>query len=133
MRAVAARLQLLLVALVVLSAATAADRAHYFCKMMGRAMAECCCAGAPASAEQTAAPAVRAPDCCQRLVPAKQPVVAASQDAVPALLSASFTSLRAWSEFPTHGFRVLVTTPAAARAPPALGPPLFLAHCTLLI
>lgn len=132
MRAVAARLQLLLVALAVLLAATAADRAHYFCQMTGRAMADCCCAGAPASAEDPPA-AVRAPDCCQRLVPSNHPAVAASDDAAPAVLTATFVALPAWLEYPTRGFRLLETTPAAARAPPGLGPPLFLAHCSLLI
>lgn len=133
MRSVAARLQPLLVALVVLLAATAADRAHYFCKMMGRATAECCCAGAPDSAQDAGAVAVRGPDCCERLVPATYPVVVASRDIAPSMLSASFVLLPRGFEYPTRNFRVLETTPAAARAPPALGPPRFLAHCSLLI
>jgi hypothetical protein len=133
MRAVAHRLQLLFVALVVLLAATASDRAHYFCKMMDRAMAECCCAGAPASAEDAAKLAVQAPHCCERLVPSNHPVVAASDEAAPSSLTASSVALPPWLEYPTQVSRVLAARPAAARAPPALGPPLFLAHCSLLI
>ena len=133
MRSVAARLQLLLVALVVLLAAAASDRAHYFCKMMDRAMAECCCAGAANSAEEAGAAAVRGTDCCERLVPSTHAVVAASHDVTPGVFTASFVSLPPWFEYPTRTLRVLETTPAAARAPPAIGPPLFLAHCSLLI
>jgi hypothetical protein len=132
MRSVAARLQLLLVALVVLLTAAASDRAHYFCNMMDRAMAECCCAGAPDSAAE-AGVAVRGTGCCERIVPSTHAVVAASQDAAPGVLATSLISLPPLLEYPTRSFRVLETTPAAARAPPAIGPPLFLAHCSLLI
>ena len=133
MRSAAARLQLLLLALVVLLAAAASDRAHYFCKMMGRATAECCCAGAAAATEDAGAVAVRGTDCCERLVRSTAPLVAASHDAAPGVLAAAYVSLPPRFEYPMLSFRALGTTPAAARAPPAIGPPLFLAHRSLLI
>ena len=46
MRPFGARLSVLLATLVVVLASVAAHRSQYFCKMMGQAVAECCCASA---------------------------------------------------------------------------------------
>ena len=132
MRWLGVRLQLLLVALTVLLATVACDRSRYLCKMMGRAVAECCCAGRH-DATRDAGATARAPDCCE-LIAAPQQRVAASHEATPVQLSGA--ALAAWLpafDYPERSFRLLERPPSAARAPPAIGPPLFISHCSLLI
>jgi hypothetical protein len=127
-----ARLQLLLVALVVLLAAAASDRSHYFCKMMGRAVAECCC---PSSHEagQGEGAAARAPDCCELMASSKQPLAAYQQATAPGLAAPPVAVLLASLEYSEPSFRLVETPPTLARAPPGIGPPLFISHCALLI
>lgn len=133
MRWLGVRLQLLLVGLVVLLAAAGADRAQYFCKMMGRAVAECCCAAEHDLAAQHARATLQVKDCCQ-LIARSSPSVAAAHDqlmlqvAAPALLA-----LLPALEAPEPSFRLVEPWSPMARAPPAIGPPRFIAHCALLI
>jgi len=132
MRWFGVRLQLLLAALVVLLAAAACDRSLYFCKMMDRAVAECCCARAHDGHPNEGA-IVRAPDCCERLAISKQGVVA-SHEAAPVQLSpAAFSATLPAFEYPEPSFRLVERPPSLARAPPAIGPPLFISYCSLLI
>jgi hypothetical protein len=132
MRSIGAHLRFVLAVLGLLLVAVAPTRSHYFCKMMGRAVAECCCAGRDA-AHDSAGPTLRAPDCCERLVPASQPVWLAQRDAAPSLFTAPFALTPALLEPPPPAYRLLAVTPPGARAPPSLGPPLFIVHCSLLI
>ncbi len=129
MRSLGACLHLALLALVVMLVAAASDRAHYFCRMMDRSMAEPCCAPEP----NTDGPAADALDCCERIIASTNSIVAAAHDATPELKVALAAIAPTPLEYPAPTFRLLVTTPAAARAPPAIGPPLFLAHCSWLI
>ena len=130
MRSLGALLYATLAALTVLLASIAADRTHYFCKMMGEAVAECCCPGQHEPAETVA---LRAPDCCERLVSAKRAVAATSVDATIDVGPPVCVALAPLVEAPTVDYRLHHARPATARAPPALGPPLFLSHCSLLI
>jgi hypothetical protein len=133
MQQLGARLRLFLAALIVLLAAAASDRSHYFCKMMGRAVAECCCAPqhSPQRGRNTA---LRAADCCERLAASQQPVATLSHHAaLPDFpVAALVATLPAFAP-PEPSFRLVPAHPSPARAPPALGPPLFLSHCALLI
>ena len=129
MRSVGAYVHFLLVALVVVLAAIASDRAHFFCKMMERTMVERCCAAEPVSP----GPAASNPDCCERLVVSHHSTVAEVRDATPTFQVASVLVTPSWIHYPTPSFRVTESVPAAARAPPAIGPPPFIAHCSLLI
>lgn len=132
MRWFGARLQLLLVALVVLLAAVASDRSHYFCKMMGRAVAECCCPGAH-DANQNDGATAQSPDCCELLAASKQPLAAHHQATAANPHAAALAVLLPAFEYSEPSFRVIETPRTLARAPPAIGPPLFLSHCALLI
>lgn len=132
MRWFGVRLQLLLVALVVLLAAAASDRSHYFCKMMGRAVAECCCPGAH-DASQNDGAAARAPDCCELLAASKQSVAANHEATAPTLSATPVAVMLPGFEYSEPTFRLVETPRTLARAPPAIGPPLFISHCSLLI
>ena len=132
MRWFGVRLQLLLVALVVLLAAAASERSPYFCKMMGRAVAECCCAGMH-EPNRSAGATARAPDCCE-LIAVSKPAIATSHEATPAQLSgAALAAVLPALEYLEPTYRLLQKPPSLARAPPAIGPPLFITHCALLI
>jgi hypothetical protein len=130
MRWLGVRLQLLLTALLLLGVLVVADRSHYVCKMMGRAVAQCCCAGAHEPRIERAV-AARSPDCCELIAASKQPF--AAQAAPPPSLPLPLATLLPVDALPTPAFQLLDAPRPSARAPPALGPPLFIAHCTLLI
>ena len=133
MRGFGVRLQLLLTALMVLLAAAAADRSQYFCKMMGRAVAECCC-NAEQRVPRSRSATVQSSDCCERLGATGEPLATPAHDATPpdfpaaalAVTLPAFTSLEL-------NFRVVPALRPPARAPPGVGPPLFISHCALLI
>jgi hypothetical protein len=132
MRSFGARLQLVLVALVLLLAAAASDRSHYFCKMLGRAVAECCCPSAHEAAQSEATTA-RAPDCCELMTSSKQPVAAHHEATAPSLSAMPLAVLLAPLQYSEPRCRLVEMPRSLARAPPALGPPLFISHCALLI
>ena len=132
MRWFGVRLQLLLTALIVLLAAAAADRSPYFCKMMGRAVAECCC-GTEQRMHHSRSATVQSPDCCERFSPGQRPV-ASSHNATPPDFPAAalVATLPAFVDAePT--FHVVAALRPAARSSPGVGPPLFISHCALLI
>ena len=132
MRWFGVRLQLLLTALIVLLAAAASAPSHYFCKMTGRAVAECCCASELGPKAHRTARA-EAPDCCELRSASHPPVVVSHNAAVPELPVASLAATLPVLVYPEPTFRLLGAVPSAARAPPAIGPPLFISHCALLI
>ena len=133
MRPFGARLSVLLATLVVVLASVAAHRSQYFCKMMGQAVAECCCASAREHVRPPEGVTARAPDCCERLGSSEPSVVATSVGPPANLTAAAFAVVTFTTQLPAPSYRVLQRLPAAARAPPALGPPLFVAHCSWLI
>jgi hypothetical protein len=116
----------------VLLATAASARSRYFCKMMGEAVAECCCGAAERASESTGVTA-RAPDCCERIGAAKGTAVAVDQATTPNVLSAPLVATLPAFEYPAPEFRLTSSAPSFARAPPGAGPPLFIAHCALLI
>ena len=132
MRWFGVRLQLLLAALVVLLVAAVCERSLYFCKMMDRAVAECCCARAH-DVHPNEGASVRAPDCCELIAVPKQRVVAAHEAAPVELSGATPIAMLPALEYPEPSFRLIERPPSPARAPPAIGPPLFISHCSLLI
>ena len=132
MRTLRAQLIAALTVVAVLLPGSAFARTQYFCRMMNRVVATCCCEGADRHEEETSIPEVRATDCCQKIAAGSQSVVAAvsnSDFSVPpaAVVDASMpTVLIAPANFQ------FVAPSIQARAPPAIGPPLFIAHCALL-
>ena len=132
MRWFGVRLQLLLTALIVLLAAAAPDRSQYFCKMMGRAVAECCCS-TEQRLQHSRSATVQSPDCCERFSPSQQ-AVASSHNATPPDFPAAalVATLPAFVDA-EPSFRVVPAPRPPARASPGVGPPLFISHCALLI
>jgi hypothetical protein len=134
MRSFRARLQILLAALMVLLGVAASQRSHYFCKMMGRAVAECCCVrGHAAPVGKNLGATARADDCCELIARDGQRVLAVQQAAPPQVVMAALVVALPGVEYSLPSFAPSGHTPSLARAPPALGPPLFLSHCALLI
>lgn len=129
MRALRAQLVALLTALAVLLPGTAFARAQYFCKMMDRVVATCCC---HADRGQSCEAQVQRTDCCEKIAPAAR---SATLKATGNELSIPTAAVAGVIPAPTYAFprRIdgLVLSPQA-RAPPGLGPPLFILHCSLL-
>jgi hypothetical protein len=103
--------------------------------MIGRVVDECCCAddAGPQPPHQDHGPAASAPGCCERLISPAQPTLVQLRDGAPGMPTADVVAFLPVPEAPSPTFRVVDSTTAVARAPPAIGPPLFIAHCALLI
>ena len=139
MSAIRLRVVALLVGLAIVLPSPAFARAHYFCRMMDRVMDAPCCA-ADRNTDQLGLwqqgrrrEEARAPDCCVRVEASRGAIASSPRLSMPVVPSAALmTILEGWSFTPAP-----VTAARArleqARAPPLLGPPLFLAHCSLLI
>jgi hypothetical protein len=133
MRSLRTRWVALLTALAVLLPATAFGRTHYFCRMMDRVVASCCCAGSGGHDQNASCgPRVRATDCCDEITTGTRsntlPASGTDFQVPPAALRAMVSA--AVYLVPRSG-RTL-TAPVQARAPPGVGPPLFIIHCSLL-
>ena len=67
MRVVRARILALFAALVMLLPGGAFARTQYYCSMMGRVVASCCCQAEAVTQAPSAAQELQVGDCCQRL------------------------------------------------------------------
>lgn len=132
MRRPRARLLAVLAAIALMLPGGALARAAYFCRMMERVMPSCCCAHEQ-EREAERAPRASAPDCCERLeAPSRSPAGGANA-AVPLVAPAALLAvLPAYLELQAPLGVEGAFTPQA-RAPPSVGPPLFVVHCSLLI
>jgi len=121
-----------LTALAVLFPGSAFARTQYFCRMMNRVVATCCCDSDGQSRVEANSAQVRASDCCERLTTAARP---AAVRAVAKDFSVPPAALVATIPAPVYVFRTTFaahTLPAQARAPPGVGPPLFVLNCSFL-
>jgi hypothetical protein len=127
------RLVGLLTALAVLLPGTAFARGQYFCRMMNRVVATCCCEREETPpAEARCAAKVRMTDCCERIsASARTPALKAAGADVPIPPAAIAATVPAM-EYVVPRVGATRALPAQARAPPSIGPPLFIAHCSLL-
>lgn len=127
-------LQLLLLLAVLLGLGSGARFAEgsFFCRMMGRAVTECCCAHEAPRAQATHAAEMSAADCCERLSQAAHNGVAVRHDAGVQTPYAPVMLPLTWFEYPVRAVPLVSSRPALARAPPGLGPPLFIKHCAIL-
>ena len=132
MRSPRARLFALVATLVALLAAAAPARAHFFCHMRDQVVAECCCPQEPhANGDQHVS--VRAPDCCERIASVTRAAVATTHDGAASVPPPAIVALLpVYAHLDPKSEAITVAT-ALARAPPAIGPPPFLAHCRFLI
>jgi hypothetical protein len=121
-----------LAAAIVLLSDEAAPKTQYFCHMMGRVVASCCCAGEDGASKVECRAEARAPDCCERIESRKgHALPAAPEKATSGLSPVALSVLPECVPPPPR--RAPVARLREARAPPAVGPPLFLAHCAILI
>ncbi|HEY8946871.1 MAG TPA: hypothetical protein VIM73_21660 [Polyangiaceae bacterium] len=127
-----ARLLIVAAAVLVALPLGAFPRTRHLCRWMGEITKSCCCVSQDDRARPEAIEAFRDPDCC-KLITSSNDGTPATRDAAPPLVAALTTvgalpriELAAPSES-------LVRAPPQARGQPAVGPPLFLAHCALLI
>ncbi len=133
MRPLRAQLIAALTAVALLLPGSAFARAQFFCHMMNRVVATCCCdTDSKNDDASSCAVRVRASDCCERLsAAARSPTLKAHATEIPVPPAAVVAVVLA----PVQFFQRLlggVTLPRQARAPPIAGPPLFLLNCSLL-
>lgn len=132
MRNLRARLLAVLL-LAVLLPAGAFARAQYHCRMMGRTVTACCCASKHKAKASACEVQIRSRDCCERVSGASERDLASSaREAAPPVFPAGLAAtLPALALDVPVAASVALSSPQA-RAPPGLGPPLFLAHCAFL-
>ncbi|HEX7672282.1 MAG TPA: hypothetical protein VF395_21950 [Polyangiaceae bacterium] len=134
MRPLRVQLIALVTALAVLLPGSAFARTQFFCRMMNRVVATCCCDTDATSSEDVGCqPQVRTTDCCEKVATRARSAPAARAldtdfSVPPAVLTATV---------PAHVYVFpeavgTLTRMAQARAPPGVGPPLFLLNCSLL-
>lgn len=133
MRALKAQLLAAVTALAVLLSSGPFARTQFFCTMMNRVVAKCCCAaGSESEADSDATLQIRSTDCCSKVSAAKRvPALQAAGTEVtvaPAAIVATISD----SVYELPRAAPVSTLPRQARAPPIVGPPLFIAHCSLL-
>lgn len=130
-----ARLFALVAAIALMLPSGAAARVSYFCRMMERSVSSCCCAHAKAKlAKQTKRETtVQAPSCCERLTAPSRAHGTTVSDGPPPIPSAALATVLPDFLLAQLGEASVATFAPSARAPPSLGPPLFVSHCSLLI
>lgn len=133
MRSLRSRLVVLLAVLAMVLPAGALARTRYFCSMMGRSVPSCCCAASHRTKSPSRGTELRARDCCERITPgAGHEAVQSGAEATPPVPPAALAAtLPAFISAPPPASRS-ATAETRARGPPGLGPPLYIAHCSLL-
>jgi hypothetical protein len=132
MRAVRARVLALLTALIMLLPGGASARTQYYCSMMGRVMASCCCETDAVSQAPSAAQEFQVQDCCQRVASANRNASLGTRHVLRGVVAAAVLSTV------SEAFRVSPRSDTGSscaestQAPLAIGPPLFVVHCALL-
>lgn len=106
-------------------------RAAYVCQMSGRVSHHACCCSSRAAAEPALGPSIARQDCCEPLVKGEGAPVAATQVDAQNLQAMALAHDDAL-ELPRLARGELLARPCLDDAP-TRGPPLFLAHCALLL
>jgi hypothetical protein len=127
------RIVALLVGLATVLPGGAFVRPHYFCRMMDRVMAAPCCEAEREVRETRREDQISAPDCCVRVETSARDVAAAAREALAEVPVASLVATIAEPFSVPLAVGRSAPRRARARAPPSVGPPLFIAHCALLI
>lgn len=110
-------------------------RTQYFCHMMGRVMPTCCCEPDEQPSNASCEAQIRSASCCERMTSARHATMPSIRE------NASTIAGAAWVAVVEEPACIAATAPRIAntappprtRAPPAVGPPLFVAHCAFLI
>lgn len=112
--------------------------ALWFCPSMGQFMSDCCCpppakSASLAQAQQPTAEIER-PACCERLQPGTPvPAAATRQASVSPNADVALAEPLPFLVAAADRDACIVLEPLAVKDRPPRGPPLFLAHCALLI
>ena len=134
MRAAGLRLLCLMTIAAALFSVAAPAHARYFCRMMQRPMVERCCGGEHASYPPPRDKSLRAADCCEVIRASARNGVVLTRESGD---KPGFVSLAALAQVVAEGPALARTALSMARmpkrAPLAIGPPLFIAHRSLLI
>ena len=133
MRAVRLQLIALLAAVAVLFSSGASARTQYLCRITGLVLADCCCAVDGPVRPSRHGQQARAADCCERIVTAARSGATGTRDALKTATSAALAA-----DLPRHDYsaptaELVALAVRSTRAPASVGPPLFVAHCALLI
>lgn len=129
------RLQLIavLTALAVLLPGSALARTKYFCRMMNRVVATCCCDSETSSSEDSSCgPQVQASDCCEKITTAARSATVRAKATAFSVPPAALTATVPTSVYVFPKTVATLALPAHARAPPGVGPPLFILNCSFL-
>jgi hypothetical protein len=130
-----ARLIAALTVVAVLLPGSAFARTQYFCRMMNRVVSTCCCHADKDHGDRgdTSVARLRATDCCQKLTASDHSVTASTAKADCSVPAATVAAAPPPTPAVLPPKFVAVAHPIRARAPPAIGPPRFIAHCSFLI
>jgi hypothetical protein len=134
MRSLRVQLIAVLTAVAVLLPGGALGRTRFFCHMMNRVVATCCCDGdSKEDGASSCEVRVRSTDCCERLsAAARTPTLKALGTENISVPAAAVTAAVLTPVYVFPRTIASVSLPRQARAPPIVGPPLFLAKCSLL-
>jgi hypothetical protein len=133
MRAVRLRLIALLAAVAILISSGASARSEYLCHMTGHVVAACCCAAFGSVRPSRARQAVQPADCCERLFSGARAGTLGTRDASPSIAGAALVAVLQSYDVTLRAPHSVAVVTASSRAPPALGPPLFVVNCAFLI
>jgi hypothetical protein len=123
------------IALLLLLPSWVSARAEYFCRPLQRVVSSSCCPGASAARQRppSAAPQLRAEDCCERLPSAAAtpvPATRSESDRVQAPLASSVGRLPVRAALPERA--TSQRSFERSRAARVHGPPLFITNCAML-
>jgi hypothetical protein len=129
------RLQIiaLLAVVAVLVSGGAAASTHYLCHMTGRVVASCCCATESPSRATRAPQQARPADCCEKIVTAARSGATGMRALFDGISGPSWVATLPPDVYAPLAAQIADVAVRSARAPPAAGPALFIAHCAFLI
>jgi hypothetical protein len=133
MRAVRLRLLALLATAAILLSSGASGHSGYLCHMTGHVVAACCCAVQDSVRPNRAQPSAEPADCCERLVSGARAGTMGTRAASPSLAGAALVAVLPSYEVALPAAESVAVVTRSSRAPPALGPPLFVVNCAFLI
>ena len=133
MLALRARIVAVLAVIALMLPSGAVARAHYFCKMMERVTPACCCAGQHHTAAAASGAKASAPSCCERLRSPTRASASAASAQAPDVPTAALAVVLPDFALELDSAAVVNARNPQARAPPGVGPPLFVTYCAFLI
>ena len=135
MRSFRTHLLTLLAALLVLLSGGASARTQDFCHVMGRVMPSCCCETDEHVSDSGSEVQIRSEGCCELISSPGHAAMPSTRNEAAKLSAAPFLAIVTESAPVTPDVppSECETRSPQTRAPPGIGPPLFLAHCAFLI